>query len=208
MLERIVEDLANRVLSMDPTASERLASLHGSTVVVAFSEAPLPPLLFEFVGDAICVDKLDADSQDEQFDLRLSATPIAYLRAGLASDTGDLTGYGIHVSGDIEVAGRFVALVRHLDIDWEDELAKRVGDVPARALTVFARRGRDWSREARTALTDNIGDFLKEESGEVPLRADIEGFLDDVDAMRNRVDSVEVRIAALERRRTVTGGAS
>lgn len=205
MLERIVEDLANRVLSMDPTAAQRLALLHGATVLVAFDGAPLPSLLFGFDNEVISVERVSATEQSDHYDLRLNATPIAYLRAGLADETSDLTAYGIHVSGDIDVATRFTALVKQLDIDWEDELAQRVGDVPARALSVFAARGKDWSRQAKAAMTDNIGEFLTEESGEVPMRSDVENFLDEVDVMRNQVDSIEARIAALERKRTNTG---
>lgn len=205
LLERIVEDLANRVLSMDPAAEQRLSSLQDSTVVVDFQDAPLPTLLFSFNLQGIQVERLDSDANLEGYDLTLSATPSAFIRAGVASASSDLGGYGIRVSGDVEVATRFMALVKQLDIDWEDELAKRFGDIPARTMSRFVHQGRAWSRQARSSLSENVGEFLREESGEVASTEDVEQFLDDVDRVRNGVDSIEARIARVEKIDRTTG---
>jgi len=203
LFERIVEDLANRILSMDPAAGERLAGLRGSTIGIEFLQAPFPPsLCMRFDSEGVRVDRADADEATQQVDVSIAATPIAFMSAATRRDFENPSRYGIRVDGDSEIASRFIQLLAELDIDWEDEIAQKIGDIPARSLTRFAEVGRRWSRQTREAVITNMGEFLREESGEVPARQEIEKFLNDVDGVRNRVDSLEVRLDRLEARRS------
>jgi len=202
LFERIVEDLANRFLSMDPAAGERLAGLRGATIGIDFLQAPFPPSLrMCFDSEGVRIERAGGQATTRQVDVSIAGTPIAFMSAATRRDFENPGRYGIRVDGDSEIALRFTRLLAELDIDWEDEIAQKIGDIPARSLTRFVEAGRHWSRQTREAVITNVGEFLREESGDVPARHEIEEFLNDVDGVRNRVDSLEVRLDRLEARR-------
>ena len=48
--------------------------------------------------------------------------------------------------------------------------------------------------------SENIAEYLQEESRDLPARAEIDEFLEGVDRVREAIDRIEARIGALERR--------
>jgi ubiquinone biosynthesis protein UbiJ len=106
----------------------------------------------------------------------------------------------VRISGDAEIAARYRELLELARPDWEEELSRLVGDLPARRLALTARAALSWARGfARSALA-NVAEYLQEESRALVSKPEIEEFLSQVDALRETADRVEARIARLERR--------
>ena len=84
-----------------------------------------------------------------------------------------------------------------MDIDWEEHLSRLTGDIAAhRIMTVFGRLA-EWSKSATNNLTDDIGEYLQEESLDVVSGAEIELFNQQVDSLRDDTYRLEARIARL-----------
>ena len=106
----------------------------------------------------------------------------------------------MHISGDAEIAARYRELLELARPDWEEELSRLVGDLPARRVSLAARAALSWARGfARTARA-NVAEYLQEESRALVSKPEVEEFLAQVDALRETADRVEARIARLERR--------
>jgi ubiquinone biosynthesis accessory factor UbiJ len=104
------------------------------------------------------------------------------------------------VRGDADVAARYREFLELARPDWEDELSRLIGDVPARRLSIAARSAFSWLQKAAGTAAVNLGEYLREESRDVVSGPELEEFLADVDALRETADRVEARLARLEHR--------
>jgi ubiquinone biosynthesis protein UbiJ len=144
----------------------------------------------------------------EPADATISGSPLALLRLagatglGRASGLGRATGgrAGAVVSGDAETADSYRELIALARPDFEEELSRLIGDVPARALSQFALKTVDWARAARRTAGQNIAEYLQEESRDLVNRPELDEFLHGVDTLRETADRVDARIARLEQR--------
>ena len=86
----------------------------------------------------------------------------------------------------------------HLDIDWEEQLSKFVGDGAAGHISKMTKGLQDWVKDSRQNLQNNTTEFLQQETSQLPPRTAVEDFLRDVDHIRNDVERAAVRIKKLE----------
>jgi ubiquinone biosynthesis protein UbiJ len=115
-------------------------------------------------------------------------------------DVGVFREGAVSVSGNPVLAQDFQRLLRLAWPDWEEELARLVGDVAAHQLGSAARTLFRWGRDAGATLRRDIAEFLTEESRDLPSRHEVEEFLDAVDALRSDAERAEVRLSRLEGR--------
>jgi ubiquinone biosynthesis protein UbiJ len=106
----------------------------------------------------------------------------------------------VHISGDAEIAARYRELLDLARPDWEEELSRLVGDLPARRVSLAARAALSWAGGFAHSARANVAEYLQEESRALVSKPEVEEFLGQVDALRETADRVEVRIARLERR--------
>jgi len=183
----------NAWLGLDPEAAGRLAPLAGRQV-----EIEVTGLELQF-----CIAPLESGVRVlpccmGESDARISGTPVSLFRAGATGQGSTAAGQGeLTISGDVEVARKFEELLRGMDIDWEELLARRVGDIPAHQMGNAARRLSVWGRRVGSSLEADISDYLREESGLLPTRIEIDAFMDDVDTLRSDTDRLEARLERL-----------
>ena len=106
----------------------------------------------------------------------------------------------VHVSGDAEIAARYRELLELARPDWEEELSRLIGDLPARRVSLAARAALSWARGFARSARANVAEYLQEESRALVSKPEVEEFLAQVDTLRETADRVEARIARLERR--------
>jgi ubiquinone biosynthesis protein UbiJ len=136
----------------------------------------------------------------EPADATISGSPLALLRLAGATDLGRARGAGAVVSGDAEIANSYRELLALARPDFEEELSRLIGDVPARALSQFALKTVEWARGARRTAGENIAEYLQEEGRDLVNKTELDEFLQGVDTLRETADRVDVRIARLEQR--------
>jgi len=118
---------------------------------------------------------------------------LAALLAGRSD--GRFTAAGVAIAGDAEVAGAFEKLLRYSRPEFEEELARLVGDVPAHYAARAARGAVEWGRRALDSLARNVGEYLTEEGRDVVPRAELEALHSGIDRIREDVDRAEARLA-------------
>jgi ubiquinone biosynthesis protein UbiJ len=106
----------------------------------------------------------------------------------------------VSIRGDAEIANLYRQFFIAARPDWEEELARWIGDAPARSLSRFAGGVMGWARHTRRVIGENIAEYLKEESRDLVTRTEIEEFLEAVDLVRESADRVEARLQVLQRR--------
>ncbi len=106
----------------------------------------------------------------------------------------------VRIRGDAEIASRYRELLALARPDLEEELSRHIGDVPAHRLARAARGAVAWARKARRTASENLAEYLQEESGDLVNNTELQEFLHGVDRLRETADRVEVRLARLENR--------
>jgi len=117
-----------------------------------------------------------------------------------SADTGSTRAAGATIRGDAELANSYRQLFAAARPDFEEELSRLLGDLPARRLARLASRTAAWARTVRRTAGENIAEYLQEESRDLVNGAELDDFLHGVDAAREAVDRIGARLALLEQR--------
>lgn len=131
-------------------------------------------------------------------DATLAGSPGALLRLGMSGDESLLRSRTVRISGDPLVARDFRDLIAIAAPDFEEELARLVGDVAARQVGNFVRGLGGWSLDAADRLSRTTAEYLQEESRDLPARPEVEAFLDAVDRLAEDMARFEARLQRLE----------
>ena len=188
----------NSLLRLDLEWLDELAALSGSVVRVNVQGLGL---VFDItiIDDGIGLRGADFDVQPG---VSVSGAPFSLLALLLSGDTQQSLRTGdIHIEGNMHLADKLSRLAGSLDIDWEEWLAQRTGDLAAHQLGRLGRGFLGWRRHLHEELSAAAGEYLKEEAGHLPTRVETEQFMDGVDALRDATERLEARINVLRKNR-------
>lgn len=188
--------LLDRVLALDPEGSARLAEVQGRVLYVELDGLGMG---FFIVPDE---HRLQLFARyDTEPDCTVRGTPAALLRLALSAQPERLLFAGeVTIVGDDRCARRIGAVLRGLNLDWEEALAQVCGDAAARRLGERMRDGRRWAERSATALAQHLRDYLQKDSQLVPSADELQRFLGAVDLLRDDVERLAARIDRLTAR--------
>ena len=188
LLLRPAEAAFNRGIESSVTARAALARLAGRTLVVEILDTKLSITL------TAADNRLLLHGEDTaQCDARIKGTVLSLLRMLLGHEGEQKVGRVI-VEGDAETAQQFRDLLKLAAPDLEEELARRLGDVPAHHIGGTARTAFDWARKAIATFGQNMAEYLQEENRTVVPKVEIEEFAAEVDQLREAIDRIEARL--------------
>ena len=171
-----------------------IAKLEGKVIQLELTGLPLT-LYFLPEGSKVTV----ASDYHGECDISVRAPAASLMAAALKRDS-DAVPRGMQISGDAETAQVFSRLLKHADLDWEELLAQRVGDVAARQIGNAVRGFLGWSRDASSRLGQDLADYLHYESRDLPPRHEVQGFLSGVDRLRDDAERLNARLKRAETR--------
>lgn len=186
--------LIEEALSTDPDVRAELGALEGRAIHLVL-EGPGRELYLlpeRQVGLRVAV------STEVPVGVRIAGSPLALL--GLARGA-PAAGSGVEVSGDLALSQRLQRALGRLEIDWEELLARRVGDQAARRLAQLGEGLRGWLSQSRLTLERNVSEYARFEADWLPTRAEVGEYVEEVDRLRMGVDRLEQRVARLARTR-------
>ena len=117
--------------------------------------------------------------------------------AGIGSNFYLING-NIQLTGDSKPLLELQSILHGLELDWEGELARLVGDVPAHELGRFVRQGLKVGRSVHESLLRQLEEYIHEEGRLLPPRAELEAFYEEVDELVQRTERLAARINRLE----------
>lgn len=194
MLLSTLENLLNRGLPRSPRARALAAELAGRSLAIEIRD--IARLRVASNGLRLTVTR---DAQPADATVSGGPAALAALAASPRRAASPLS--GVAISGDAELAGKFRELGVHLRPDLEEELSLILGDVPAHQLGRLARGALAFGRRAVRTTLRNAAEYLAHERADLVSRNEGEQFLRGVDALRERVDRLTVRLELLAARR-------
>jgi ubiquinone biosynthesis protein UbiJ len=203
-----VESLLNRSIGASIKASAAAGRLNGTSLRIDVEG--LSSIRAAVLGNRLALGSGDGANADAV----ISGSPISLLKllGGGAAAAGAQAGAAagilrapVRITGDAEIAARYRELFALARPDWEEELSRVVGDLPARRLALLAGGVLSFAAKVRRTAGENLAEYLTEESRDLASKPEIEEFLLGVDQLRETADRVEARLARLELR--LKGGA-
>ena len=194
MLTERIQAALDREVAGSPRARELLCMLDGRSLDIEARFTPWRVQLRAAEGRLLLDRAAPAPG-----DARLVGSPLGLLSL-TRGDPQDVIRRGdVVIEGDGQVASRFQELLQLIRPDMEEALSRVVGDLPAHGLARFIRGAAAFGADSARTAALNVGEYLAHERGELVTRSEAREFLDGVDALRERTDRLEARIASLAR---------
>jgi ubiquinone biosynthesis protein UbiJ len=171
MLTERLQHLVDAQVEGSPRARELLSQLEGRRMRVVVRHSPWE-VTAHAEGGRLQLRRGDP----AEADVTLSGTPLSMAGA------------------------RFQELAVLLRPDIEAGLARVIGDVPAFGIGSLVRKALDFGRSSVNTQAANVGEYLAHEKRLLVPEAEGRQFIEGVDMLREHVDRLEARIAALESR--------
>ncbi|MEQ6889327.1 SCP2 sterol-binding domain-containing protein [Halomonas sp. CS7] len=199
-----LERTLNALLARDPAAPSRLARLAGQRILLRLERPALALALhFHPAGiDLLRPDLSDETAFDEAgFDavVELDAETLGELLGGAPIERLMFQGK-LAVRGRTHLLEATRDLLFDLDLDWEGELARWLGDMPAHSLAEGVRNLSQWGLRTRQELCADVGEYVFEEARLLPGRHQLEALRDHMTELEIATDRLEARLARLRRR--------
>ena len=193
---RALEAALNRALALDPETREGLRALDGQRIALTLDAPPLA-LQVRVAGERLAVGPVDAASEA---DLSVRSTLAGLVGQLPMFRRDDAPPVGrMKMSGDADLARRLQRLAERFDPDWQQPFTAVFGDVVGvqvgKAFAAALRQARSAGRN----LAESAAEYVTAESRDVVARAELDTFLDGVDALRDDVDRLAARVARLPR---------
>lgn len=186
-----LEAALDQVLRLDPDIRSRLAALEGKVIAIEPEGLGLTLYLLPGVTGIRVVDQCAGEPT-----VRVRGTPLALARQWRGRGT---SGGDVIIEGDAAVGRQFQTVLRHLDIDWEEQLSRLLGDAAAHQAGRFWRGFQSWGQRTGDTLRRDGGEYLQRELQVLPPRPAVEQFLSAVDALREDTDRLAARLERLRR---------
>lgn len=191
------EGAVNAVLALDPEGAARLGPVQGQVLRVDLEG--FGTRIFVVPGEARL---LLFGAYAAAPDCIVRGSPVALLGMLVAEHREDAVFAGtIQIDGDNRLAQTLGEVFRGLDIDWEEQLSKLLGDTLAHRLMLRARAGRRWADRSGDVAAENLREYLTEEAGVLPSRQALQDFFAAVDTLRDDVERLAARVERLAHRR-------
>lgn len=193
-LLNLVTSAFNRYLAVDPEKSVQLGELNGK--VICF-EITAPELTVYCSPREKAVD-LTGECEFEP-DCTIRSSLPGLLNMMRSDDPAQSISSGeVEIKGDSRLAQRFSDILKTVELDWDELGSKIVGDFAAHKIGTIGRMFSGWAKNSGSAFQQDTSEYLREESGMLPSKIEIERFMTNVDDFRSSVDRLEAKIKRLE----------
>ena len=184
----------NHVLGSEPWASTALAKHAGKTILL---ELPLGNLCFE-ISSAGLLNVLK-EAQNPSLTLEVSSKALGELAASSGS-LREQAFKAVKLTGDADLAQLIGRLAGQLRWEYEEDLARLVGDAPANFAVRQGKKFISASRSAASDFLDNVVEYVSEERKVLLNKRDFIAHKSELNDLRESIDRIEKRIQLLEQK--------
>lgn len=185
MLASYATNPLNHILRNESWACKRLQSYEGKTVCIR-----IPP----FVNLKMIVQpngELSHYQDNLQADATLSILPTLLPRL-LAHEESAYD--AIDISGDTAFAEDLITIGKHLKPNFEQELGRIFGDVPAHRIVQAGETIFQWHINLVNNISESLGEYWQEEHPMIAKENEVKRFSHQIEELERDVNQIETRI--------------
>jgi len=184
----------NRLLTLDEISLQGCSEMQGYCIAIDITDLDFQ--LYCHPGSWGL--RLNRNAPAREVDATISGRLMALLNLA-AEDDKLSTSIQERVSfhGDVALAQKMQSLLAGLDIDWEEALAQRCGDVVAVQLHQRARHFGHWLRQSAESVLQTSSEYLREEARLSPTQVEFNRFQSHLTELKHDVARAEARLQRL-----------
>lgn len=179
----------NHLLRQNPWAIERLRHFAGRTV-----ELGLNPVKACFVIEEN--GEFSPAVPDTIADAGITLTPLAALNLMARREVGASQ---IHLDGDTELAIEVAKVLQLLQWEYEEDLSRLIGDVPAHEMVRYGKQALAEGRRQAQNLARMFAEYWLEERPLIARKRDLERFTMEVGKLRDDAERLAKNMEKLEK---------
>ena len=103
----------------------------------------------------------------------------------------------INIEGDTHLAAELAKVFTNMRWDYEDDLSKLIGDIPANKMGEFSRQTTKIIKDTTTNLAEMLSEYWQEETSMIAKKRHVEEFNAGVDRLRADVARFEKKLQKL-----------
>ncbi len=190
----LLETGVNQLHQLDSSASQKRKALNGTIIGVSLKEINKPiyfvishqqiDLLSKYEGQADCFIRLNIMALIE---LQDSHQLTSLIKSGQ-----------LEVDGDIKVVQQFAQLLTEMDIDWEEHLANKIGDLLAHKLVYHTKQCKQHFIKQGRKAQKQLAEIITEELRIAPGPLEVAYFCDQVSDVEKQLERLEKKISTLK----------
>lgn len=193
MIKQISTRLLQHLIAQNSWANELLQPFAGKSVQLNIALVNTSLVILENGSLAIAGDTNIPDAT-------ITIAPNLLLRLIAKDEAAKLQ---FKIEGDTHLATELAKVFSNMRWDYEDDLSKIVGDVPAYKLGELGRQTVNTVKEAGINLTEMLSEYWQEEKPMIAKKRHVEQFNAEVDTLRADVERLEKRLNKLAKTNAV-----
>jgi ubiquinone biosynthesis accessory factor UbiJ len=195
MIEQMLNNLlgaaeigGNHLLGMDQNALQHCSELQGHIIAINFTD--VEKTLYCHPGSWGMRISLQKPAKEPSAVIR--GRVMALVNLSLNKDKLSTSiQERIEISGNTAAAQKFQKILTELDIDWEQQLSRLVGDAVAFRIFQGLNKTRQWVNDSFKSVAISGRDYLQQESGHMPTKPEFDQFKSEVTDLRHSVERME-----------------
>jgi ubiquinone biosynthesis protein UbiJ len=195
-LTAALELLINKALLLNINKGLSLHAVSEKTLTLELAELVFP--LSFTVSSQATQAKVMVSSLTERSDCTISTSVSTLKKLKADQQVTQLIKQGeLDVVGDVKIAQHFAAIAQSLEIDWQSELAKHIGDVPTHKILQLGNKITKTLGKHSTQLQADVGEYIVHEKRLVATHGQVKHFSQQVADVSKNVDKINSRINTL-----------
>jgi ubiquinone biosynthesis accessory factor UbiJ len=183
----------NGLLALDTASKQRLAKLEGKTLAVHAAQ-PAVSVFVTVRGNGLHLSTIHEGPETASLH---GSTPSLLGLLVRREHIDSLHTRGVELRGDTAFVQQLQTVLLDLDIDWEYQLSRLIGDIPTQAAADGLRTAGAQLRKTGARLRENVSEYLHEESGLLPGPEALEAFYQEIAELKLRADRLQARFERL-----------
>ena len=188
-----IETGVNKLHQLDSSATEKRKALDGTIISVALKEIDKP---LYFIISQQQVDILSRYEGQADCAIRVNFMALIALQDNHQLTHLIKTGQ-LEVDGDIKLVQQFAQLLTEMQIDWEELLASKMGDLVAHKLVYHAKRCKQQLCKQANRVEQQLSEIITEELKLAPGPLEVAYFCEQVNDTDKQLAHLEKRMARL-----------
>jgi len=181
----------NHVLSSESWAMVELARHAGKTILLRL---PVGDLCFEITPAGLLA--VSENTENSSLMLEVSAQALSEL-VGSSGALREQAFKAVKISGDADLAQLLGRLIGQVRWEYEEDLARLVGDAPANFAVRQGRKLFAAGKSAANDLLDNVVEYVSEERKVLLNKREFMAHKNELNELRDAVDRMDKRIQLL-----------
>lgn len=192
LLTLALEKVLTQALVLNLNENKALSALENKKLVIILAELAIP-LAFIVTDNNITVL---ANSDESDCTIETSLNTLWLLKQN-HSLTELIKQDKLLLNGDLKVAQLYVQLFENIDVDWQSELAKQIGDVPTYQLSRFTDFLQNKFAFAKQQIQADVSEWLVHEKKLAVTKFELHDFYQKVSTTKQNLNQLEERIKQL-----------